>query len=314
MASFDTVNYSLRPSKNIQRQLVFGGVRHLQSHMDMDRLVYVGFGSIWFSDFLIAHKALGINDMVSIEAHEIGYKRARFNVPYATVEVMHGPSDEVLPQLYIDERLRGRPWLVWLDYDYELNEAVRGDLRSVIENVPANSVFVVTFNGQESKYGSAPERPERLRQLLGAVVPDSLSKAQCKDEAMQETLASLTLDYMTSVAADLARPGGFVPAFRIIYRDNAPMVTVGGVLPSRGAARIASDEILRQSWPGMPVVPVKAPHLTPREAAALQAKLPRSVALLRADVQALGFDLDEEQLAAYQRYYKEYPSFAQVVS
>lgn len=313
MASYDTINYSLRPSKIIQRQLVFSAVRHLQAHLDMDHLVYVGFGSIWFSDFSLAHKALNIQDMISIEAHEVGYKRARFNSPYATVQVRHGLSNVVLPELYSDVALCARPWFVWLDYDYDLNESVRDDVRSVIENAPANSIFVITFNGLETKYGAAADRAERLRQLLGSVVPDSLTKADCKDEAMQQTLATLTLDYMASVAAELARPGGFVRAFRVVYRDNAPMVTVGGILPAKGAAAVARNEISNPAWPALVSAPVRAPHLTAREAAALQARLPSQTALTRADVQALGFDLEEDQLAAFQRYYREYPSFAQIL-
>ncbi len=49
MASFDAVNYSLRPSKSIQRAIVFDGVRKLQSHLDLDQLIYVGWLSNCFS-------------------------------------------------------------------------------------------------------------------------------------------------------------------------------------------------------------------------------------------------------------------------
>ena len=67
MASFDVVNYSLRPSKSIQRQIVFNGIRLLMERMKLECPVYIGFGSVWFSDFLVAHKMLGINDMRSME-------------------------------------------------------------------------------------------------------------------------------------------------------------------------------------------------------------------------------------------------------
>ena len=56
MPSFNVVNYSLRPSKSIQRQVVFEGVRNLQSRLDAEDQMYVGFGSIWFTDFILAHK------------------------------------------------------------------------------------------------------------------------------------------------------------------------------------------------------------------------------------------------------------------
>lgn len=314
MASFDVVNYSLRPSKSIQRQLVFEGVAKLQVELDLDRLAYIGFGSIWFTDFVLAHKLLGIDDMVSIEGDDVGYKRALFNSPYATVRVRHGRSSVVLPTLYDDEVVRGRPWLVWLDYDYEFDETLKDDITSLVENAPANSILLVTFNGNEMKYGPAPERPDRLRTLFGAVVPDDLSKRACKDERMQETLADLARDYMKSVANDLARPGGFVPAFRLVYRDVAPMVTVGGILPARGAARIAADLVARPTWPCTPTKPIVAPHLTIREAVSLQSKLPRGDPLGRDAVRAMGFDLEDDQLEAFQTYYRHYPAFAQIVA
>lgn len=314
MSSFDVVNYSLRPSKNIQRQIVFEGIRDLQAHLDLDRLVYVGFGSIWFADFAMAHKSLQIDDMVSIEKDDIGYRRAVFNAPYATVRVKHGLSNNVLPSLYDDDLIKRRPWLVWLDYDYAYNESVRDDVRSIVENAPTNSIALFTFNGKDHKYGSAPERPNRLRELFGAVVPDDLSKEACKDEQMQETLATLALDYMRATAADLSRPGGFIPAFRIVYRDLSPMITVGGVLPAKGAARVASDTVGNQAWRCQPSKPIVAPHLTMREAAVLQSKLPMAEQLSRKVVQDLGFDLDEQQIEAFQLYYKQFPSFAQILA
>ena len=315
MPSFDAINYSLRPSKSIQRKLVFGGVRILQNHLHLERMAYIGFGSIWFTDFTLAHKLLGVDDMISIEGDDIGYQRAIFNAPYATVRVEHGRSNDILPNLYKAPSLAGRPWMAWLDYDYELNESVRDDIRSLIENVPADSIVLITFNGSDRRYGQRPaERPARLKTLLGSVVPDGLAPEACKDESMQATLANLSLDFMKSIAADLARPGGFVPAFRVIYKDSTPMVTVGGILPSKGAARITSDVVNAPNWRGRPAKRVTAPHLTMREAATLQAKLPSAIRLTRSVVQDLGFDLEDEQIEAFETYYREYPAFAQIVT
>lgn len=312
MASFDTINYSLRPSKGIQRQLIFEGVRQLQSQLDLEKLAYIGFGSIWFSDFIAAHKILKIDDMVSIEGNEVGYQRALFNVPFATIRVMNGLSNEVLPTLLDDHLISNRPWLIWLDYDYAFCEANRDDSRLLIESAPQNSILIVTFNAHEMEYGRGPERPDRLRQLFGSVVPDDLSKNACKDDRMQETLANLCLDYFKSVAADLARPGGFLPAFRILYKDAAPMVTVGGILPAKGAVPAATSVVANIQWPCKPPGVIIAPNLTIREASVLQSQLPCESPLTRTKVKALGFDLEESQIETFQRYYKQYPAFAQV--
>lgn len=314
MPSFDAVNYSLRPSKSIQRQLVFEGVRTLQPQLDWERLAYVGLGSIWFTDFVMAHRLLGIDDMVSIESHPVGYRRAVFNSPYATVRVWEGSSSEMLPSLYNDEIIARRPWMIWMDYDYEFNESLSEDIRSIIENAPMNSLLLVTFNGQEMKYGQAADRPRRLRDLFGSLVPDELPKNACRDERMQETLADFTIDFMKSIAAEVARPGGFVPAFRLVYRDTAPMVTAGGILPSRGAAGTASELVARTSWPCRPDSRIVAPHLTIREAAVLQSRLPRTDRLSRDLVHELGFDLEDDQIAAFETYYRQYPAYAQIMA
>jgi hypothetical protein len=92
------------------------------------------------------------------------------------------------------------------------------------------------------------------------------------------------------------------------------MITVGGVLPAKGAARIAKDIIAGSEWPCRPDKPIMAPHLTIREAVVLQSQLPRAEPLSRAFIQSLGFDLEAEQIEAFERYYRQYPSFAQIIA
>ena len=314
MASFDIVNYSLRPSKNIQRQIVFDGIRILKSELQLADMVYVGLGSIWFTDFLMAHKSLDIRDMVSMESDEIGYARAVFNKPYATVHVHQGHSSQVLAELYEDENICNRPWVVWLDYDVHLDEVLIDDIRSVIENSPENTVFLVTFNGRDNRYGHADDRTSRLRDLLGTVVPEELPREQCKGGRMQDTLADLTLDFMKSIVADSSRPGGFNPAFRTIYKDTSPMVTVGGFMPSPEKSHIAKRVIDEKTLKCRPEGRIVAPLLTIREAATLRSLLPTADRLSREIVRSNGFDLEDDQIETFQKYYREYPIFAQIVS
>ena len=314
MASFNVVNYSIRPSKTIQRQIVFEGVRELQTSLGLQEMVYIGLGSIWFTDFILAHKFLGIDDMISIEKSEIGHRRATFNAPFATVRVLHGTSLNLLPELCRDELIRERPWIIWLDFDGAFDEDHRDDIRSVIEGAPENTLFLLTFNGQDWRYGKLDERPNRLRQLFGDVVPDDLTKRACKKETMPETIATMTINYMQSVAMEMARAGGFLPAFRTIYRDTATMVTVGGFLPTEQSRNIAATVVSDANWRCCPGKCIVAPHLTLRETLSLQSKLPDQEGLSRLIVQSLGFDLEDEQIAAFEKYYKEYPAYAQIVA
>jgi hypothetical protein len=92
------------------------------------------------------------------------------------------------------------------------------------------------------------------------------------------------------------------------------MVTVGGILPAKGAVPAAMEAVNRTDWPCRPKKAIKAPHLTIREAVVLQSQLPSADKLSREDVRRLGFDLEDEQIEAFEMYYRQYPAFAQIIA
>lgn len=315
MASFDSVNYSIRPSKSVQRGIIFQGLRRIFEVMDLGNAIYVGFGSIWFTDFVQAHKLLDIDDMVSIEANEVGFRRATFNKAYRTISVMEGRASARLPDILELEGYSARPWVVWLDYDSALDEEVVDDMQWVLSNAPPNSIVLFTVSATQNAYGNKPiQRPERIRTLLGDVVPDDLSKDDCMKETLPNTLADLMMDFLKSEVADTARPGGFIEAFRLPYLDSVAMVTIGGILPAKGAAAAARALVAAESWNGIVGETIEAPPMTLREIAALQAELPAVASLTRERVQELGFDLHERQVRSFQKYYKYLPSFAEITA
>jgi hypothetical protein len=250
--------------------------------------------------------------MISMESNLIGYRRAKFNQPYKTISVRNGTSHEVLPALLKTKSLVKQPWLVWLDYDKGLDEEKTADIRRLIEQAPENTILLVTL--PVSGLGKPHQRSERLKSLLGDVVPDALSKEDCKDEVLSVTLLKLLADFMASCAAGISRPGGFVRAFKIAYRDSTPMITVGGVLPAKGAIAAATTAINYSDWPALCKQPIDAPLLTWREAAVFQSQLPAARAVSRRAIRELGFDLETKQLRCFERYYRYYPIFAQVTT
>lgn len=311
MRSFELVNYSLRPNKAIQRHLAFEAVRILQDRLGLQDLIYVGFGSIWFTDFQIAHKFLRIRDMFSMEEDGIGYRRACFNQPFKTINVLKGNSYQLLPKLFSKKTLMKRPWLIWLDYDKSIDEEKVADIRRVVESAPENTILIVTLP-VFGTIGRPLNRPDRLRKLLGSVVPDNLDKDDCNDKNLGETLLRLLGDFITSSAASISRPGGFVLAFHMAYRDGAPMITIGGVLPSKGAFPAARDAVSSVDWPTVCKRPIETPLLTLKEAAVFQSELPGKAPITRKAIRKLGFDLEAGQLRSFERYYRYYPIFAQI--
>lgn len=125
-------------------------------------------------------------------------------------------------------------------------------------------------------------------------------------------LAQATLDYLYGKTRALARRGGFVRAFSLPYRDSAPMVTVGGVLPPPIATEDVRHLVGRADWPGISTRPIETAPLTQLEVTRLRSLLP-ATSITREQVRDMGFDLDEEQIEFFCKHYLRFPVFVQAL-
>jgi hypothetical protein len=312
MSSSNSVNFSLRQNKSIERSIVFDGLRSLIGNLEGSKYIYVGLGSVWFSDFQRAHRDLGFDRLISIESNEIVFRRAQFNKPFRSVEVLQGLSRTVVPTLLERDDLCSCPWVVWLDYDQAIDAEKVQELSELVRDLPVGSILLTTFSATPGQYGKPKDRPSYLRGLFGDVVPDALTVDDCRDENLMTVLARLTSDYLASCAVRFGRPGSYHPAFRLAYRDGAPMVTVGGVLPRPVHVAMVESALACASWKGFVDTPISTPPLTLREVTALNAMLPTDTPITRAQIQKSGMDLEEAQLSSFVDHYLRYPSFLQV--
>jgi hypothetical protein len=314
--SSNYVDFSVRQNKAIERAIVFDGIRRLLPVLPAEEFVFVGLGSVWFVDFDIAHRELGVEKMVSIEGDDVLFARAKFNKPYRTIEVFEGLSHDVIPVL-IDTRpdLYAHPWIVWLDYDEPIDETKLDELTTLVERLPEDSILLTTFVADVQKYEPRPvDRAARFVELFGDAFP--IERFETRDDWRDErkvmsAIADAVIGTLVSHAVDVAREGGMVAAFNLTYQDGAPMGTVGGVLPTPDAEDAVKAKLAAAPWPAMFRDPIVTPPLTTKEVAALRALLPSESVPTRADLQALGFDLLEDQIKSFADHYMTYPSFVQ---
>lgn len=311
MPSFDVVNYSIRPNKSIQRSIIFECLQELSPILGLAKASYIGLGSIWFTDFQLAHKLLRIRNLVSIEKEKVGAKRAEFNKPFKTVSVKEGLSYDILPELLEVES--NSPVVVWLDYDGRLDEENVQDLTLLAEGVPKNSVILFTFNAVPHKYGKPKNRKNVLEDLFGERIADEIQNDRVDDEDFIPILRSLTMKYLQSVVVNSGRVEIFLPAFSIEYRDGMEMLTIGGVLAETKNRKPVEKLISKKGWMGIQDTTIALPPLTHKEVLAMQSALPRRASFTRKNVNSLGFDLEDAQIQAFELYYKYYPSFAEFV-
>lgn len=352
MASFEYVNYYLRTNKNIERKIIFESLDLLDEFFSLKNYRYLGFGGLWFVDFLLAHKMIGISDMISIEKDRIGFLRARFNKPFGCIEIKEGESNDVIPML----SLADKPLIAWLDYDGDLvGSSALEDVALLCSTVKSGSILLVTLNAHVGQLNSLIEpvenvieliaelvdddrvsdsenlqmirrvvedvrvsrtknREAALRVLGGDFLPDSVPKQYLQKSGFPAALAAIIIESIRHSLLSSGRMERFYPLFNFSYKDNAPMITVGGMIADNAdAIKIQNSHIRRKSHiTGEKPYEIKVPPLTVREKLALDQLLPRKSNLTSGLVERkYNFQLYDEQLLAYRRFYTYYPLFGE---
>ena len=321
--SYLAVHYLLRPAKNVQRKMICEALQRLSVYQPINRYQYVGFGSVYFGDFCLFHKQLGIETMTTIEAHEPDEQRVRFNLPYACVDVKMGTAAVRLPE--VDWNVR--PSVTWLDYDYSLDGGVLADIGVVASRALPFSVIIVTVDGRKKALEkvktshNADINEERFKSLdpfgkLEEKVGSSnltpkIRKLSLKGddlaEAYRQMIANTIRDSLsrrTSEAGALR----YKQLFNFRYSDGQEMVTVGGLIFEESQLPVMSRmnmRSLKYYSPGKAFFRITAPKLTYREIRELNRGLPTD------DLAAIEVPVPEEDKYNYGALYRYFPSFTE---
>src|SRR5208282_5339076 len=145
----------MRPAKSIERKMLAESFRRLHPFQRINEYRYVGFGSIYFSDFQLIHRELGIDDMISIEKDAHAKECFEFNKPYRSIKMEFGVCGQILPTL--DWRKRS---IIWLDYDGKLDLDSLADIGTVSATCPSGTALVVSVNAHPEPWPRDQERSE----------------------------------------------------------------------------------------------------------------------------------------------------------
>jgi hypothetical protein len=337
--SFERFNYMLRTNKHIERKLVFDLLATAAQKLSFSNHWYLGFGSMWFGDFRLADRLLGIEKMISIERADYA-ERANFNRPLAGIVVSPGDSNAVLGSMGATEW--ENPVVAWLDYDGKLDEDVVKDIATLLQNAAINSVVVITVNAGFGSYKTKTEGAKRARaQTVAGLVESYLGSAAIASKYEPEEkspgafidsvkevdfpmfLSEAMLTYMEHNAISLAREhdGGrmkFVPLYRLHHKDGVDMITVGGVITTEldSAAwekclhenPILSEAGGKTTYQRLDLIPV-----TIKEKIALDSCLPEpsGEAAYIANAKVAGIKLSDDEMSKYRKFYRHFPVFVE---
>lgn len=314
--SFKRIDYSLRPAKHAERRMLCDVFRRLRPFGRIEDYVYVGFGSIWFSDFILMHRALGIKSMISIEQSEDARDRIEDNKPFR-IPVDYRKSEDALPTLDW-----ARKQFVWLDYDDPLATGMLLDMRTVARRASSGTVLSVTVqcmkaNEANYKTGDAPGIPKDIDSFISVFGRERVELGTKSDQLFGWQFGTLSRsillqELMTELAVRNAATDSPRFDFKIIceveYEDDAKMTTLVGVFYS------ADDvELVNQChFEGLDFLPevagpvrIKVPKLTTREFRKLESQLPLEDGV---ELQLGTIPLSEAR--SFAALYRYFPNFA----
>lgn len=277
--SYRSIDYRIRPSKHVERVMLCEAFRRLRFHV-LEDYQYVGLGSVFFADFRMVHRSLGITRMLSIERQQNDCARFEWNKPYSGIEMLFGETEQRLSDIDFS-----KPTIIWLDYDGPLSRSVISDIRHVAHAASHGSVLVATVNAHPRKTDA--DGADMLQQVRGELgnerIPANISLSSLRGTGLSEFYRHVG---DSEIRDSLSTANGVRPAtghldyeqlFNFQYDDGAKMVTFGGVFFESGKRAeydaCAYDRLMfiKQA---AEAYRIRAPKLTFREIAYLERQLP----------------------------------------
>jgi hypothetical protein len=315
-ASFKKIDYSLRPAKHAERRMLCDVFRRLRPFGLIEDYVYIGFGSIWFADFSLFHRSLGIKNMISIEHVETARERIEENKPFR-IPVDYRASNEVLPELDWSKKN-----FIWMDYDDPLSTSMLSDMRVLASHAGSGTVLAVSVQctkalqlaeAEKDKNGS-PTGIARFFDLFGRsrVPPDTKEDDLygwrlgnlSRKLLFSEIETALAIRNSQNAEAEMS----FQPICEIEYEDGAKMTTIVGIFHSPAdAEKVAQCHFESLDFIPSPLVPIriKVPKLTIKEFKKLESQLP----LMLGGTLNLG-TIPAVEAKQYSSMYRYLPNFA----
>jgi hypothetical protein len=241
VASYRRIDYRVRPAKNIERKMLAESFRRLSEFESTSAYRYVGMGSVYFSDFMLFHKQLGFESMVSIEdtTDPIVQLRFHLNVPFGHIEMKFGNSAAILQRLSWESRT-----VAWMDYDGALVASCLSDIDYMIRHAASGSILLLSLNAgnisspsRDSDEGEVPDAVGLLKRAVGAsAVPPEVANRDLSGWGVARVYRRIVNEAISQalLTRNATLPAGQKVKYRQLYNfhytDGVKMLTLGGII------------------------------------------------------------------------------------
>ena len=302
--SASKIDYSIRPAKCVERKIICELLQKFQKETPVNQYRYIGFGSFYFTDFILFHNQLNIEKMISIEkSHK--FDRYKFNKPYKCIEIKFCEAQDALSrEINFSE---SAPDLIWLDYDGCISEGIVSDIITASQKIKDESFLFVSYN-TGIKFIDDDNKLSQLTEMFEEYLP-SLKEKDITSISMPQILCN-TIDNAIQKSVSDNNISGEMKAtsiFNVKYRDGALMCTLGYYFHCK--EKVVDFEPIK-TLPGVTSgkepVDLRVPRLTKAEIRELNRLLPGST--LEEIKKELPY-LEDHDIESYKKLYRFYPNY-----
>ncbi len=339
--SYKKVNYLLRLRKQIERKIFIDILLKIEKfprfYTPLRNYLYFGLGSIYYADFILFHKFLGITDMLSVDYSE-EEQRFKFNKPYNFIKFERKLSTKGLEKIYNSDELRNEQLLIWLDYDRKfarnyVQQYMLDDLSYVGKLAKKYDIFIVTIECWESRreIDSFFEKIDSWRQkdlAFKSILEVVYKKYKKSIETMSYRSKEIKPEELsTIILGDIIRKyiqdkiGGrdlhVFQIFHFYYKDTAPMYSFGCIFVPEDDRNMfkgyCKDKKITIYNDGAIPEKIDCPIITPKEKYFIDSYISikdgeEPIIKNKKDI-VTKIGLGEYYIERYRKYYKYYPQF-----
>lgn len=307
--SYLTVHYELRPAKQVERRMFVDALLSLSAAgFPIKHYQYTGMGSIYFIDFMLLHRLIGIKSMLSVEHDTKIARRVAFNRPFECVATEISAIGDVIPRLSLD-----RQHLLWLDYDGVLTGSHLSDVSAAMTRLSVGSILLVTVDLEPPTETDEPQDwMDYFKEETGDYFEPSLTLADFAKSKLPVRNVGFIWNAIKSGIVGRTEVH-FIPMFNFVYEDGHKMLTIGGMIGTAheeeliAASGLPKTEFFRSTFDSDPCL-IRVPRLTRKERQYLDGFMPSPDEWQPAD-----FELSKENVLAYRQIYRFCPTYAELL-
>lgn len=316
-SSYKKIDYRLRPAKCVERKMFAEAFRRLSPFARVDSYRYVGFGSLYFSDFSLFHRLFGFRDMVSIEdtTDLTTQERFEYNRPYNSISMRFGSSQTILPKLSWDART-----VFWLDYDTTLSSGILEDISIVCSKAVTGSMLIVSicipspYLAADEVAGNSKGSLETLKRNIGPErVPPNLKNTDLAGWGTAIVYRNIvnnqireSLKNRNGVLGEFTKMN-YEQIFNFHYADGMKIFSVGGIFFDEGQRNVFNTcgfQDLDFYRSGEDPYLIDPPLLTFREMRSLERDFPDHP-------NPTVMPISAKDIEKYKKIYRYFPTFAE---